>query len=206
MMKQLVMLGIVVGLVACGQEDSTQPAAESNNWYDTDGSGGPGETTTDTTTEDKPEDSGDKPEDESGDVKPDEVQTPGLSWSADIDLSIATGSVELTSLDDDLSECTSSASVSVEDYSETTCEGCAFQAGLRFDDIPIADETPAACAALIAMRGTRIDVAHGATLVVEYAGVNYHELLQMDENGEFSVVDQGYSAVMSNTQWVLGTK
>ena len=115
-------------------------------------------------------------------------------------------SVELTSLDDDLSECTSSASVSVEDYSETTCEGCAFQAGLRFDDIPIADETPAACAALIAMRGTRIDVAHGATLVVEYAGVNYHELLQMDENGEFSVVDQGYSAVVSNTQWVLGTK
>ena len=51
MMKQLVMLGIVVGLVACGQEDSTQPAAESNNWYDTDGSGGPGETTTDTTTD-----------------------------------------------------------------------------------------------------------------------------------------------------------
>ena len=42
-MKQLVMLGIVVGLVACGQEDSTQPAAESNNWYDTDGSGGPGD-------------------------------------------------------------------------------------------------------------------------------------------------------------------
>ena len=76
--------------MACGPEDSTQPAAESNNWYDTDGSGGPGETTTDTTTEDKPEDSGDKPEDESGDVKPDEVQTPGLSWSADIDLSIAT--------------------------------------------------------------------------------------------------------------------
>ena len=37
-------------------------------------------------------------------------------------------------------------------------------------------------------------------------GVHYHELLQMDETGEFSVVDQGYSAVMSNTQWVLGTK
>ena len=104
------------------------------------------------------------------------------------------------------SECTASASVSVEDYSETACEGFAFQAGLRFDDIPIVDETPAACSALIAMRGTRLDVAQGSTLVVEYAGINYYDLLQMDADGNFTILEAGYSAMVSETQWVLGTK
>ena len=206
MMKQLVILGIVLGLVACGQDDSTQPATESNNWYDTDGSGGPGETATDTTTEDKPEDTGDKPDEDSSETKPDEVQTPGLSWSATVDLGTETGTLELTYTDDDLSECTASASVSVEDYSETACEGCTFQAGLRFDDIPIVDETAVACSALIAMRGTRLDVAQGSTLVVEYAGINYYDLLQMDADGNFTIIEAGYSAMVSETQWVLGTK
>ena len=49
------------GLMACGQDTSTEAESDSNNWYDTDGNGGLSDGGSDSTDSDKP-DSGDKPD------------------------------------------------------------------------------------------------------------------------------------------------
>ena len=115
--------------MACGQDTSTEAESDSNNWYDTDGNGGPSGGGSDSTDSDKP-DSGDKP-DYGGD-KPDVEVTPGLSWDGDIDLSTGSGTVSLTNTDESLNVCAGTATVAVEDYTEDACQGCVFQAGNSF--------------------------------------------------------------------------
>lgn len=100
-----------------------------------------------------------------------------LTWTGKTDLESGSGTIELVYTNSNLSACTASAAATVEDYSETTCEQCTFQAGLRFDDVAIADENAAGCSNLIEMREARIHVAHGTMLVINYAGVNYNQLL-----------------------------
>ena len=191
------------GLMACGQATSTEAESDSNNWYDTDGSGGPSGGDSGTTDSDKP-DSGDKP-DYGGD-KPDTEVTPGLSWDGDVDLSTGSGTINLTNTDESLNVCTTSATVAIEDYSEDACEGCSFQAGLRFGDIVVDDADAPECADLLAMSGMRLDVAHGDTLLIEYAGINYHSLFEMNGSGEFVEMENGYSALVDESQWILGNK
>ena len=191
------------GLMACGQATSTEAESDSNNWYDTDGSGGPSGGDSGATDSDKP-DSGDKP-DYGGD-KPDTEVTPGLSWDGDVDLSTGSGTINLTNTDESLNVCTTSATVAIEDYSEDACEGCSFQAGLRFGDIVVDDADAPECADLLAMSGMRLDVAHGDTLLIEYAGINYHSLFEMNGSGEFVEMENGYSALVDESQWILGNK
>jgi hypothetical protein len=191
------------GLMACGQETSTEAESDSNNWYDTDGTGGPSGGDSGATDSDKP-DSGDKP-DYDGD-KPDTEITPGLSWDGDVNLSTASGTINLTNTDESLNVCATTATVAVEDYTEDACEGCSFQAGLRFGDIVVDDTDAPECADLLAMSGARLDVGHGDTLVIEYAGINYYTLFEMNASGEFVEMENGYSALVDESQWILGNK
>ena len=191
------------GLMACGQETSTEPQSDSNNWYDTDGTGGPSGGDSGATNSDKP-DSGDKP-DYGGD-KPDTEVSPGLSWDGEVDLSSGSGTINLTNTDESLNVCAATVTVAIEDYTEDACEGCSFQAGLRFGDIVVDDADAPECADLLALSGTRLDVGHGDTLVIEYAGINYHSLFEMNASGEFVEMEKGYSALVDESQWILGTK
>ena len=96
---------IAFALLACGEGNATQTSPESNNWYDTDGSGGLAKLPPIPPLRINQKIQGISPMTKA-ETKPDEVQTPGLSWSATVDLGTETGTLELTYTDDDLSECT----------------------------------------------------------------------------------------------------
>ena len=189
---------VFLGLVACGDDSSTADA-ESDNWYDTNGTSA-SETTGDQMTADENADG------KAGQAKPEGQKSLGLTWTGEIDLETGSGTIELAYTNANLSACTASAAATVEDYSETTCEQCTFQAGLRFDDFAIADESAAGCSNLVEMRGARIDVAHGTRLLINYAGVNYNQLLELSEDGMFTVSEKGYSALPNETTWLVGIK
>ena len=149
---------------------------------------------------------GENADGKAGQAKPEGQKSLGLTWTGEIDLESGSGTIELAYTNVDLSACTASASATVEDYSETTCDQCAFQAGLRFDDFAIADESAAGCSNLVEMRGARIDIAHGTMLLINYAGVTYNQLLELSEDGMFTVSEKGFSALPNETTWLVGIK
>lgn len=201
--RTILIMGLVgFGTLACGDASSSDSGDGASNWYDTDGSGGPSSGDSGSTNSDKP-DYGDKPD---ASDKPDTEVTPGLSWDGDVDLSTGSGTLNLTNTDESLNVCSTSATVAIEDYTEDACEGCSFQAGLRFGDIVVDDADAPECADLLAMSGTRLDVGHGETLMIEYAGINYHSLFERNASGEFVEMEKGYSALVDESQWILGTK
>ena len=59
---------------------------------------------------------------------------------------------------------------------------------------------------VLALSGTQLDLGHGDTLVIEYAGINYHSLFEMTASGEFLEMEKGYSALVDENQWILGNK
>ena len=113
--------------------------------------------------------------------------------------------MSLTNTDESLNVCSGTATVAVEDYTEDA-SGVCVSSGNSFGDIVVDDADAPECADLVSMSGIRRDLGHGDTLVIEYAGINYHSLFEMNASGEFVEMEKGYSALVDESQWILGNK
>ena len=97
MCNRFAIYAIFLGLVACG-DDSSTANAESDNWYDTNGSSASGTAGEQMT-------AGESADGKAGQAKPEGQKSLGLTWTGEIDLESGSGTIELAYTNVDLSAC-----------------------------------------------------------------------------------------------------
>ena len=178
---------------SAGAVDTAGGDSGSANWWEVDDTGEGYVEDTGKTDDDKPDDDGGK-ESEDG-------------WSGYIFTESWTGAVEfLYSADDGSVDCEMTFTLTGITEAED-CSDCAFAVTVVLGDVDVVTDT-GVCDDLLALEGVSRGIGHGQSLIGEYEGVTYYDLL-INEDGESWVDGGGYSAVVdseSGEVWVFGAK
>ena len=193
-LMRILILGLILGLAACGSDSA--PAEDATpNWWETEGGEDPNNQD-DGKDEYADDDKGDK-----GDGTLDE----GTSWECGIDTATAQGkcTYRLNTLETGATcelQLAIASTTALED-----CTECSFAWDITLGEATIVTETEEGCAEFEALAGTNILFGQGSEIIANYAGVDYFNLYSHTDEA-WAITEAGYSSIKTETMWSFGVK
>ena len=188
---RILILGLILGLAACGS-DSAPAEDPAPNWWETEGG-------------QDPNNQDDGKDEYADDDKGDGTLDVGTSWLCTIET--ATGEGKCTyQLNTPETGATCELALAVASATALEdCTECSFAWNIALGDATITTETEEGCTEFEPLAGTNILFGQGSESIGNYSGIDYYSLYTHTDEA-WAILDGGYSSIKTETMWSFGVK